>query len=75
MTAMKYVLFETPWVVIGAILGKVAKSYAYTTRGYETVGSEIFILPMVAGLGMYITFKIMGYLYWKEDEEDYEYDD
>ena len=72
MTMLKYVLLEAPWIVIGAILGEIAKNVAYADRGYEAVGGEVFVFPVIVVIGLYVTCKIIDH--FRREEEGQEHD-
>ena len=68
MMVKRYLLLEAPWIIAGLLLGKAASSYACMVRGCDSIGSELFVLPMIALIGWHVTCAIVDHI----EDEDYE---
>ncbi len=45
--------------IVTYVIGKLSVKYAYLERGYEAIGGEILILPMV----WWVAYKLIHYVF------------
>lgn len=62
-------------VAIAYAVGRMAFSYALTERGYEALGGEILVFPVVAGILIHLSAMLTDRIFYKEGEDGIEDDE